>query len=1103
MGIRGSWRGARVAAAAALLVLGGAGSAAAAPPFGFSFGDTGTPESGRLGAVGGDLAVDSDGSVWAEDRDANRVVKYDANGTFVAEFTGADGLATPLDDTQGIGADAAGGVYVVDEGGTRVVKLDTGGRLVRVFGAAPPAAVTDAASLTNGEDVAVSADGVVHVLEAGRILRFRQDGSRLGDVVLPFSITGGRDLVVAPSGDYYLNTTSRIVRLSPAGAETAGVAVFASGEGLAVDTSGAALRVYGKTQSDGRVSEYGADLATGSPFTAFDPADPAFVTSPNGIAVDCRGSVYVLDRNPAGARILKFVTPGTPPPPCAPPAAPAGPVETQINDIDVTQGVQWDRDHTAQDVPGGPRTRGFGLPGAPAEVPMRAGGTTVVRVFANLRSGPPGGVANIPATLTANVPGGRRSQTLMPDASPPVLRVGDARVEPAERTDVSAAYTFTLPDEWTAFGRITLTATVNPAGIGCDEACRRRSTFVLTGVPFQQTTASCLVGRVACVDNPFGVDVWPVALQVNGRDPIRDPRGALDVAHTTTPVRLIPWGWMGQIDITDAATATTVRNESCFLGIELGILCDEETVTVDRTIRQGWVMERLERFKEDRNVGSGTIILGLTRNAHPDLPGAMRGRFGTEPVRDPSVGPFGYADTIRPLTAVTHEVQHALGRRHAGTAPDCYPDPAQLGEPWPDFGGRGNLFGYGLDTRAGSGGPRTPYRMYEWTPAAPMFDLMSYCGGEGNTWISTVGWNQIIGYRAPAGAVPRALQYRAQQVGTRGALIRVNAVEAPGRLLITGTRPDRGVAPAPDPAARYQLEARDAVGRIVSSAPMSAEVTSEGVTVLQGAVALAPHVAQVVVRRGTEAATRRRRSATAPTVRLRAPRAGSRAAGRALTVSWRAADRDGDSLTTAVEVSLDGGRSFRTVHVGPSAGRVVVPLARLGDSRNARIRVRVDDGFAEAIATSGRITIVGPPPAVRITSPARGQRVRADAPLRLAAQATAAGGRPLGARAFRWAEGRRILGRGASRTVTGLRPGRRILRVTVTDGRRTATASVPVVVTAVRAREPTRAGASSRRNAGRTAVTTTGTDAVAVRRPSVTVTRRIRRPGRNPVTVRL
>lgn len=1026
--------------AAILTVLAMAGAAAAAPPFAFDFAGPGTPPPGALGAVGGDVAVDSEGSVWVEDPTENRVVKYDYNGGFIAGFTQPEGLPTAFVDTNGLGTDDRGGVYVVDDG-TRVVKIDLGGRHVRTYGTGGPA------PLLSASDVAVGADGVVHVLEAGRIARYRQDGTALPDVTLPGSVADGLDLVVAPSGEYYVNTASRIVRLSPAGAEAGAIPVFNAGEGLAADTSQSALRIYGRTGFEGQIREYAADLTPAGTLTSTE------VSVPTGIAVDCRGTVYVVDRSPAGSRVLKFDDPATPPPPCAPPAAPSGVVDTQINDIDVTQGVQWDRDHTAVDSAAGPRERTFGVtPGSPAptEVPMRAGGKTVVRVYANLRSGPAGGIASIPVTLTA------RGRTIQPDAIQPVLRVGDARVTPAERVDRTTAFTFTLPDEWTRFGRLDLTARVNPAAIGCDAACQRRSTFVLRRIPFQQTAATCLLSRVACVDRPYGVNVWPVALRVDGRDPAPDPKPLFDAAHATTPMELSVWGWMGQIEIGDIVRTGAITTEECFLGIELGLLCSEEREVLvpgsarEREVLQGLLMERIERFKADRRIDSSTVVLGLIGDVHPQLPGANRGRLGEGGPRDTSRGPRGYANVARPVTAVAHELQHALGRSHAGRNPMCYPDRNQVGEAWPDPNDSGAMFGFGLDTRARSGGARDPYRVLASTAANPLFDLMSYCGGEGNTWISTIGWNQLIAYRAPGGAVPNAV-LAARATAIAGGAIRVSAVELEGgRLVISGTSPGRGAVPAPDPAAPYQLEARDAAGAILASAPMSAEAAGDGPLLLDGTVAAPAGTAQVVVRRGTEAATRRRRSAAPPTVRLLSPRAGARIAGRAMTVVWRAGDRDGDRLAATVELSLDGGRSFRPVHVGPSTGRVTIPTRILGDSRNARIRVRVDDGFDAAEARSGRLVIVGPPPAARIVSPARGQRVRADAPMRLQGEATAAGGRPLRSAGFRWSEGRRAIARGSAATVTGLRPGRRVIRLTVTDGRRSATVAVPVTVTAVR-----------------------------------------------------
>ena len=77
----------------------------------------------------------------------------------------------------------------------------------------------------------MAADGVVHVLEAGRIARFRQDGGALADITLPPALAGGRDLAVAPSGDLYVNNISRIVRVSPAGAELNGVGHGPDGRG--------------------------------------------------------------------------------------------------------------------------------------------------------------------------------------------------------------------------------------------------------------------------------------------------------------------------------------------------------------------------------------------------------------------------------------------------------------------------------------------------------------------------------------------------------------------------------------------------------------------------------------------------------------------------------------------------------------------------------------------------------------------------------------------------------------------------------------------------------------------------------------------------------
>ena len=183
-------------------------------------------------------------------------------------------------------------------------------------------------------------------------------------------------------------------------------------------------------------------------------------------------------------------------------------------------------------------------------------------------------------------------------------------------------------------------------------------------------------------------------------------------------------------------------------------------------------------------------------------------------------------------------------------------------------------------------------------------------------------------------------------------------------------------------------------------------------------------------------------------MRLLAPRSG-KVKGKRVTVRWRATDADNDTLTASVDFSANAGRTWRTILVGPSSGRRTIPMAMLSRARNARIRVRVDDGFDEASARSGRLNVSGAPPLVRVLEPASRQRIRADGPLRLSAQAFGDFGKPLPWRAVRWFDGRRKLATGASVTVGGLRAGRHRIRAVARAGGRTGSTTVTIGVRAV------------------------------------------------------
>jgi hypothetical protein len=223
-----------------------------------------------------------------------------------------------------------------------------------------------------------------------------------------------------------------------------------------------------------------------------------------------------------------------------------------------------------------------------------------------------------------------------------------------------------------------------------------------------------------------------------------------------------------------------------------------------------------------------------------------------------------------------------------------------------------------------------------------------------------------------------------------------------------------------------------------------------GGTLLSGEIPAAGAAMVVVRREGGDRAARRMRSATAPRVRLLNPRAGAREGGAgAVTVRWRANDADGDRLVATVQYSANRGRNWRTVHLGGSTGGLRLAGRELAPSRRAQVRVRVDDGFDEAVATSRVFTVLAAAPQARILEPVRGARVREGAPVILRAEASAAG-RPLAGRALRWFDRRRALGTGQTLTLPRLDAGRRTIRLVATAGGRRTVRTVAISVAGVR-----------------------------------------------------
>jgi hypothetical protein len=241
-------------------------------------------------------------------------------------------------------------------------------------------------------------------------------------------------------------------------------------------------------------------------------------------------------------------------------------------------------------------------------------------------------------------------------------------------------------------------------------------------------------------------------------------------------------------------------------------------------------------------------------------------------------------------------------------------------------------------------------------------------------------------------------------------------------------------------------------------------------------------VTSVGVLAGGTTVARRTRSAHRPTVRVVGiPSFGPRYA----LVRWRATDRDHDALVVQVDYSGDGGRTWKTVWLGPNRGRAQLPARYLFRSPHASVRVTAGDGFRSTTASSRPFSSPGRPPVVQILAPWTGTRQPNDAPLVLSGQAFDDSSQLLTGRHLRWLLGRRMLGTGARITVSGLPGGRHRIALLASDrfGRR-GVASVVVVLRASRPLFLTLQAPRTLRRSARTLRLT-----VAVSLPAALVTR--------------
>jgi sugar lactone lactonase YvrE len=246
-----------------------------------------------------DVALDAAGNVYIADQLNHRIRRVDAStrvlttvaGTGTGGFSGDGGPATAakLFSPFGVAVDARNNIYIADDDNYRVRRVDgVTGTITTLAGNGTNGFSGDGgaatlASLGEVAAVAVDASGNVYIADPGNA-RIRKVDS--AGVITTFA-GGGNTL-----GD---------------GGPATSAIVFASA--ITIDAAG---NLYIAESGPGLIRKVDAvtkiitTVAGGGPFTATEdglPATAASLRSPNGIAVDSAGNLYISEAN--GNRVRK------------------------------------------------------------------------------------------------------------------------------------------------------------------------------------------------------------------------------------------------------------------------------------------------------------------------------------------------------------------------------------------------------------------------------------------------------------------------------------------------------------------------------------------------------------------------------------------------------------------------------------------------------------------------------------------------------------------------------------------------------------------------------------------------------------------------------
>lgn len=342
-----------------------------------------------------------------------------------------------------------------------------------------------------------------------------------------------------------------------------------------------------------------------------------------------------------------------------------------------------------------------------------------------------------------------------------------------------------------------------------------------------------------------------------------------------------------------------------------------------------------------------------------------------------------------------HELGHSLGRRHVA----CTGDEAKPDGNYP--------FPFGWISNATTG--KDAYFGFDWSNSAlyPPFwsDVMSYCDRE---WVSEYTYEAIMNRlqsEAAAGAAAQSAGLTAQsswpaapladppRLSVRGVIDTASGAAALEPLMPFWPAATP-LAPQPGP---YTLVLRGAAGEL-ARIPFTPQTLEAGPPLTPGAareveyllvdeVISAPAgLLSVTVEGPGGAMGSISAGAAAPSVTILAPTPGAQLSGDAITVTWSAADADGDPLAFTLLYSIDDGATWRVADAGLEGASTAIARGNLVASGLARFLVLASDGIHTAVADmSGPFSLANEGPTAEILEPGsditiyRGQTLALDA----------------------------------------------------------------------------------------------------------------------------